>query len=110
MSTFVCNDLNCPALKRPVLPMGRKMAVHILYWHDGDKIVNFPEQMELDPDGTVGLAIIDRMLKMHEDFEKLLNKQPPYKAKFREPYYKLRAELVADVRAISEAAIRGKSG
>lgn len=101
---FVCRDPNCFALHRPVLPLGRDRAMHIVLYHDGGKIVTVPEQIDLDPDGSVGLAIIDRALKMQDDFAKLLNKQPPYKKKFIEPYHKMRQEMIADVRAISQAA------
>lgn len=99
---FECKDPNCPALKRPVLPMGRSMALHIVYYHGGDEIVPVVDH---DPTGEIGLKIIDRMLKFCEDFDKVLGKKPPYKPKFREPYYRMRAECIADVAKISKEAV-----
>lgn len=101
---LICTDPSCFALRRPVLPLGRDRAMHILWYHGGKEIKTIPEQVELDPDGSVGLAIIDRMLKFCEDFDKLLDKKPPYKPKFREPYLQMRAALVADVQALTKAA------
>lgn len=104
MSIFTCRDPHCRALKRPVLPLGSEMASHIYHYHGGNKIVEIPEQLNLDPDGSVGLAIIDRMLKFCDDFDKVLDKKPPYKPRFIEPYHKLREQLVIDVQEISKAA------
>jgi len=78
--------------------MGREMASHIYYEHGGDIITPVHD---LDPDGSFGLEIIDRMLKFCDDFEKLLNKKPPYKAKFREPYLLMREDCIVDTQAIS---------
>lgn len=78
---FPCNDPECPAHQRPVLPMGRKTANHIRLCHGGNKLTELPEVRELDPDGTVGEAIIDRTLRLVEEYERHKGTRPPFKSK-----------------------------
>lgn len=81
MTTLGCNNPDCPGFNRPVFPMGRRMADHIRLFHGGDEIPDLPEVRDIDPDGTVGEAIIDRTLKLMDEYERHKGTRPPYKSK-----------------------------
>lgn len=96
-----CLDPNCPALRRPVLPLGRFMATHIVAFHGGDKIVPV---VDIDPDGSVGEACIDRMMKLMDDLEAMGEKMYYTSAKYRKIFAAMQAECEYDIQQMSMKA------
>lgn len=79
--------------------------MHILLYHGGDKIVDTPEARDLDPTGEFGEAIIDRTLKLMDDYENTPGTRAPYKsAKSRRIFCTMLGEAEKDIQDIVQKA------
>jgi hypothetical protein len=81
--------------------MGRAKALHVILYHGGDKIVPV---VDIDPDGSVGEACVDRMLKLMDDLEALGPKMTYTSAKYRRVISTMQAECEQDIQQLSIAA------